>query len=179
MIASWTRYALLALLLIALGATAAEAKPGAELRAVKHPIPASDFYLRDLQGKLVRLSDFRGKVVLLNFWATWCPPCRKEMPSMQRLYQAYKDKGLEIVAVSVDTASSGEVRAFTEKLGLTFTALHDRDSLVSRLYSSPGVPSSYLIDVQGKLAYRVLGEYDWFGETAKNAVEGLLPGAGK
>jgi peroxiredoxin len=98
---------------------------------------------------------------------------------MQRLYQAYKDKGLEVVAVSVDTTSSGEVRAFTEKLGLTFTALHDRDSLVSRLYNNPGVPSSYLIDAQGKLAYRVLGEYDWFGETAKNAVEGLLPGAGE
>lgn len=93
---------------------------------------------------------------------------------MQQLYQAYKDKGLEIVAVSVDTASTGEVRAFVEELGLTFPVLHDRDSLVSRLYSNPGVPSSYLIDPQGKVAYRVLGEYDWFGENAKNTVEKLL-----
>lgn len=175
MMASWTRYGLLALLLITLDVAAVEAKPGAEMRAVKRPIAATDFHLRDLNGKRVRLGDFQGKVVLLNFWATWCSPCRKEMPSMQRLYQEYKDKGLEIVAVSVDTTSSGEVRAFIEELGLTFTALHDRDSQVSRLYSNPGVPSSYLIDVQGKLVYRVLGEYDWFGETAKKAVEGLLP----
>ena len=170
-----TRFGLLALLLLAVfAAVAAEGKPPAELRAAKHPIPASNFYLRDLNGELVRLSDFRGKVVLLNFWATWCPPCRKEMPAMQQLYQAYKDKGLEIVAVSVDTASTGEVRAFVEELGLTFPVLHDRDSLVSRLYSNPGVPSSYLIDPQGKVAYRVLGEYDWFGENAKNTVEKLL-----
>ncbi len=172
---AWTRFGLLALLLLAVfAAITAEGKPPAKLRAVKHPIPASDFYLRDLDGELVRLSDFRGKVVLLNFWATWCPPCRKEMPAMQQLYQVYKDKGLEIVAVSVDTASTGEVRAFVEELGLTFPVLHDRDSLVSRLYSNPGVPSSYLINAQGKLAYRVLGEYDWFGENAKNTVEKLL-----
>jgi peroxiredoxin len=170
-----TRSGLLALLLLAVFVTiAAEGKPPAELRAVKRPIPAADFYLRDLDGELVRLSDFQGKVVLLNFWATWCPPCRKEMPAMQRLYQAYKDKGLEIVAVSVDTASTDEVRAFVEELELTFPVLHDRDSLVSRLYSNPGVPSSYLINAQGNLAYRVLGEYDWFGENAKNTVEKLL-----
>jgi peroxiredoxin len=176
MIISVTRYGLFALFFIALGVTmAAEEKPRAELRAIKHSIPASDFYLRDLNGKLVRLSDFQGKVVLLNFWATWCPACLKEMPSMEKLYQSYKDKGLEIVAVSVDTASAAKVRAYVEKLGLTFLILHDRDSLISRLYNNPGVPSSYLIDTQGKLTYRVLGEYDWSGEKAKNAVEGLLP----
>jgi len=76
--------------------------------------------------------------------------------------------------VSVDTTSPGEVRAFVEELGLTFPVLHDRDSLVSRLYSNPGVPSSYLIDPQGKVAYRVLGEYDWFGPRAKDVVEELL-----
>ncbi|GMQ86892.1 MAG: TlpA disulfide reductase family protein [Gammaproteobacteria bacterium] len=172
----WVRFGVLVLLLpLAFTGHATEARPRAELKVVKHPIPASDFYLRDLNSKLVRLSDFRGKVVLLNFWATWCPPCRKEMPSMQQLYQAYKDKGLEIVAVSVDTTSPGEVRAFVEELGLTFPVLHDRDSLVSRLYSNPGVPSSYLIDPQGKVAYRVLGEYDWFDENAINVVEKLLP----
>ena len=171
----WIRFGLLVLLLpLVFTVHAAEAKPGAELRAVKRPIPATDFYLRDLDGKLVRLSDFHGKVLLLNFWATWCPPCRKEMPAMQQLYQAYRDKGLEIVAVSVDTTSPAELRAFVNELGLTFTVLHDRDSLVSRLYSNPGVPSSYLINAQGKLAYRVLGEYDWFGENAKNTVEKLL-----
>jgi peroxiredoxin len=171
-----TIYVLFALFFTALSAAmAAEEKPRAELRAAKHPIPATDFYLRDLNGKLVRLSDFRGKVVLLNFWATWCKSCLKEMPSMQQLYQAYRGKGFEIIAVSVDTASAAKVRAYAEKLGLTFPILHDRDSLISRLYSNPGVPSSYLIDPQGKVAYRVLGEYDWLSENAINVVEKLLP----
>ncbi|MCP4040565.1 MAG: TlpA family protein disulfide reductase [Gammaproteobacteria bacterium] len=165
----------LLLLLGGLTVIAAEEKPRAELRALKHSIPASNFYLRDLDGELIRLSDFQGKVVLLNFWATWCTSCLKEMPSMQRLYQAYRDKGLEIVAVSVDTASAAKVRAYTEKLGLTFPILHDRDNLINRLYSNPGVPSSYLIDPQGKVAYRVLGEYNWTGDKAKNTVETLLP----
>ena len=173
----WTRFGILALLLLAV--FAAEGKPSAELRALKHPIPASDFYLRDLNGKLVRLSDFQGKVVLLNFWATWCPPCLKEMPSMQQLYQAYRDKGLEIIAVSVDTAPTARVKAFVEKLGLTFTVLHDRDSLISRLYSNPGVPSTYLIDSQGKLAYRVLGEYDWVSEKATMTIKALLQAVNK
>lgn len=168
-------FILLTLLFFAVSiVNAAEEKPRAELRALKHPIPASNFYLRDLNNKLVRLSDFRGKVVLLNFWATWCPPCLKEMPSMEKLYQSHKDKGLEIVAVSVDTASKAKVRAFVEKLGLTFTILHDRDSLISRLYNNPGVPSSYLIDTQGKLTYRVLGEYDWFSEKAKSTIDKLI-----
>lgn len=171
-----TIYVLFALLFTALSvAVAAEARPRAELRAAKHPIPASDFYLRDLDGKLVRLSDYQGKVVLLNFWATWCESCLKEMPSMQRLYETYRDKGLEIVAVSVDTTSPANVRTFVEKLSLTYPILHDRDSLISRLYSNPGVPSSYLIDPQGNVAYRVLGEYDWMSEKAKDTVEGLLP----
>lgn len=169
------RFILLALLLSPVFiVNAAEEKPRAELRALKYSIPASDFYLRDLNGKLVRLSDFKGKVVLLNFWATWCSPCLKEMPSMEKLYQSHKDKGLEIVAVSVDTASKIKVRGYVEKLGLTFPILHDRDSLISRLYNNPGVPSSYLIDMKGKLAYRVLGEYDWSGEKAKNTINELL-----
>lgn len=98
---------------------------------------------------------------------------------MQQLYQAYRDKGLEIIAVSVDTAPTARVKAFVEKLGLTFTVLHDRDSLISRLYSNPGVPSTYLIDSQGKLAYRVLGEYDWTSEKATMTIKALLQAVNK
>lgn len=170
-------FLLVLLLLSAFVVNAEEEKPRAELRTIKHSIPASDFYLRDLDGELVRLSDFQGKVVLLNFWATWCKSCLKEMPSMEQLYQAYRDKGLEIVAVSVDTASPANVRAYVEKLGLTYPILHDRDSLINRLYNNPGVPSSYLIDKQGKLTYRVLGEYDWMSEQAISTVKGLLQAA--
>lgn len=169
------RTGLLAVLFLMLHGMAAGTAVGAELRELKRPVPASEFYLRDLNGELVRLDDFRGQVVLLNFWATWCPPCREEMPSMQRLYEAYRERGLEIVAVSVDTASPGEVQAFVDELGLTFPVLHDRDSMVSRLYSNPGVPTSYLIDPEGRLTHKVLGEYDWNGQPARKAVESLLP----
>lgn len=183
-VARWRRLGLPALLLLLplVAGVAADvaagvdtgAKPRAELRAVKHPIAARDFYLKDMQGKRVRLGDFQGKVVLLNFWATWCSSCRKEMPSMEQLYQAYNAKDFVIVGVSVDQGAPGEVQAFAEQMQVTFPILHDRDSLVSRLYDNPGVPSSYLIDRQGRIAYRVLGEYDWFGAPARSAVEALL-----
>ena len=144
---------------------------------MKSPLPASAFMLRDLNGKLVSLGDFDGKVVLLNFWATWCSPCRKEMPAMEQLYQTYAAEGFVIVGVSVDQGAPGEVKAFAEQLKITFPILHDRDSIISRLYSNPGVPSSYLIDRQGRIAYRVLGEYDWFSAEAREAVKGLLKAA--
>jgi len=169
------RSRLFALLLASLGAAAFDAA-GAPLRPVKNPVPADAFTVRDLSGKLVSLGDFRGRVVLLNFWATWCAPCAKEMPSMERLYQAYGAKGLVIVGMSVDTGAPQEVKAFAEKLKITFPILHDRDSIVSRHYSIPGVPVSYLIDRKGRVAYRVLGEYDWFASEAHAAVKGLLQG---
>jgi peroxiredoxin len=172
------RHGLIALLLAAFSVSAVTASAG-ELRPVKNPAPASAFMLRDLNGKLVSLSDFEGKVVLLNFWATWCSSCRKEMPAMEQLYQTYSTKGLAIVGVSVDQASPGDVSAFAEKLKITFPILHDRDSIISRLYSNPGVPSSYLIDRQGRIVYRVLGEYDWFSPEARNTVQALLEEARK
>lgn len=163
------------LLLASLGAAAFDAA-GGPLLPVKNPVPADVFTVRDLSGKLVSLGDFKGKVVLLNFWATWCAPCAKEMPSMERLYQAYGAKGLVIVGMSVDTGAPHDVKAFAQKLKVTFPILHDRDSIVSRHYSIPGVPVSYLIDRKGRVAYRVLGEYDWFASEAHEAVKALLQG---
>ena len=128
----------------------------------------------DLQGRGMRFGTLRGKVVLLNFWATWCPPCRKEMPSMERLYQAYKDRGLVVLGLSQDQASADTVRAFVDKLQVTFSIWHDRDGLVGRQYSIPGVPTSYLIGTDGRIAYRALGEYDWSGPEARATVELLL-----
>ena len=167
------RHGLFALLLIACGAMAFGAA-GAPLQPTKNPVPADTFTVRDVNGKLVSLSDFKGKVVLLNFWATWCPPCAKEMPSMERLYRTYGANGLVIVGVSVDTAAPRDVKEYADKLKITFPILHDRDMIISRRYSNPGVPTSYLIDRQGRVAYRVLGEYDWFGSEAHEAVKGLL-----
>ena len=164
-------FGLLALLVFASGPAASAA---GTLQAMKHPIPATAFMLRDVDGKLASLADFEGKVVLLNFWATWCANCRKEMSAMERLYQSLRAEGFEIVAISVDQASTEKVKAFAEELKLTFPVLHDRDSIISNLYSNPGVPVSYLIDRQGRIVYRVLGEYDWFSPEARDTVKTLL-----
>ena len=167
------RKGLAVLLLLAFAMTAFGAQKG-ELRPMKNPAPASAFMLRDLDGKLTSLADFEGKVVLLNFWATWCANCRSEMPAMERLYQSLRADGFEIVAISVDQVSTEKVKAFAEELKLTFPVLHDRDSIISNLYSNPGVPVSYLIDRQGRIVYRVLGEYDWYSPEARGTVKTLL-----
>jgi peroxiredoxin len=164
----------LAALLFAAAVGAAAPEAAAPLLPMRNPVAADAFTVRDLSGKAVSLGEFKGKVVLLNFWATWCAPCAKEMPSMERLYQAYRAKGLVIVGMSVDTSAPQEVKAFAQKLKITFPILHDRDSIVSRHYSIPGVPVSYLIDRKGRVAYRVLGEYDWFAPDAHEAVKALL-----
>ena len=135
---------------------------------------APDFALPDLEAKTVKLSDFDGQVRIVDFWATWCPPCRREMPSMERLYRAYLDDGFVVVAVSIDRAPTGKVEAFVKKLELSFPVLHDRDERVARLYGIPGVPASYVIGARGRIAYRAAGEYDWFRPAARSAVEGLL-----
>jgi len=167
------RRGLIALLLSVVGVATVTASAG-ELRPLRNPAPADAFMLRDVDGKLTSLADFEGKVVLLNFWATWCANCRKEMSAMERLYQSLRAEGFEIVAISVDQASTEKVKAFAEELKLTFPVLHDRDSIVSNLYSNPGVPVSYLIDRQGRIVYRVLGEYDWFSPEARDTVKTLL-----
>jgi len=152
----------------------AGAAPGV-LKPVKGAAVAGDFIAQDMQGKPARFSALSAKkVVLLNFWATWCPPCRKEMPAMEQLYQTYKDRGLVVLAVSQDQAPHATVRSFAEELKLGFPVWHDRDRLVGRQYSVPGVPTSYLVGRDGRIAYKVLGEYDWFSPEARAAVETLL-----
>ncbi|MDP2825226.1 MAG: TlpA disulfide reductase family protein [Sulfuritalea sp.] len=154
------------------------AEPGAakgELKPVKGAIAAGDFVARDMQGKPVRFSEQRrDKVVLLNFWATWCSSCRKEMPAMVQLSRAYKDRGLIVLAVSLDQAPLATVRNSAEEMKLGFPVWHDRDGLVGRQYNAPGVPTSYLIGADGRMAFRVLGEYDWFSPEARTVVEALL-----
>ncbi len=188
-----------ATVLAALVAGPAAAAKG-ELKPVKGAITAGDFVALDLAGRAVKFSGLRGdvqdapalfgeantvlprapgragaaSVVLLNFWATWCPPCRKEMPAMERLYRTYKDRGLVVLAVSQDQAPLATVLVFAEELKLSFPVWHDRDGLVGRQYSVPGVPTSYLVGRDGRIAWRVLGEYDWFSPEARAVVERLL-----
>jgi peroxiredoxin len=152
-----------------------ETKPIRSLKTMDRSYAADDFTLKALNGKRVRMSGLKGKAVLLNFWATWCPPCRREMPSMERLYQRYRSRGLVILAVSLDRSSPDEGRSFVDEMGLNFTVLLDPDGLTSSLYSVSGVPFSFLIDPEGRIVYKAAGAIDWDGAVVQAAVEAVLP----
>lgn len=122
--------------------------------------PAHDFVLNDTQGNTVRLSAFKGRVVFLNFWATWCPPCREEMPSMERLYRKLKDSGLVMMAIDAKE-SKKEVADFMKEFRLSFPALLDTDGSVSRRYGSVGLPNTYVIDRTGRLIGHKPGARNW------------------
>ncbi len=136
--------------------------------------PAPDFKLWNLQGQAVSLSDYRGSVVFVNFWATWCGPCKVEMPAMERLYRDFQSKGLEILAVSTDAQGAVVTRPFQEKMGLTFPILHDSDYTIGRLYGARTLPMSFLIDRQGIIRHRIFGARDWHSPEAIRMIQTLL-----
>lgn len=147
--------------------------------------PAPTFTARTLDGDTVTLEDYAGQVVLLNIWATWCTPCREEMPSMERLYSRFRDRGSDfrILAVSIDAATGeddafgntgGDIRAFAEELGLTFTILHDPSGRIQRVYQTTGVPESFLIARDGTVFRRLAGAVDWDTSEWEAAISRLL-----
>ena len=137
------------------------------------PRRAKPFALPTLEGKTVRLADFRGKVVFLNFWATWCPACREEMPSMERLHREFKDRGLVVLAVDLEE-SGDAVAKFMKEFGLTFPALLDRDGRVRDSYAVRFIPTTYLVGKDGELLGRVIGPKDWASDPARRLVAWLL-----
>ena len=132
------------------------------------------FQLVDLEGTRIALSDFKGKVVLLNFWATWCGPCRVEMPAMENLYQDLQKEGLEVLAISIDPQGIVVTQPFQEAMGLTFTILHDSDYQVGAAYGARTLPMTYLIDREGIIRHRIFGARDWNGEEARQLIRTLL-----
>lgn len=122
---------------------------------------APDFTLPDLDGKMVSLSDHRGKVVLVNIWATWCRPCVDEMPSMEKLYQEFKGDDFEILAISIDTLGIKAVTPFMKKYKLTFPALIDTEGEIKTLYKATGIPESFIIDKEGILIKKIIGARNW------------------
>ena len=137
---------------------------------------AAEFELLDLEGQWHALSNYEGQVVLLNFWATWCGPCRVEMPSMERLYQDLKKEGLEILAISSDPQGSIVTRPFAEAKTLTFPILHDMDYRVSGTYGIRTLPMSYVVDRHGILRHRIFGARDWNSPQARDLIQELLEG---
>jgi len=132
-----------------------------------------NFTLPLLSGENATLSSFRGKVVILNFWATWCPPCRAEMPSMEILYKRYKDQGLEILAVDIGE-NANTVRQFVQKNNYSFPVLLDTTKQTSAIYGVEAIPTTYLIDRNGKIIGRIIGSINWDTQQIFNAFEKLL-----
>src|SRR5262249_47486110 len=139
----------------------------------EHPL-APDFTLTTLSGTSLSLAELRGKVVLLNFWATWCVPCRKEMPAIETLYQRYKDRGLEVLAVSLDKGATSVVETFVKEMGVTYRVVLDPSWGTARTYGVRGLPATFLLDRAGNVVLQELGERDWMEEARQQTVEGLL-----
>ena len=171
----WIKWMLvLPALLIGTGAGSAWADPFEQLgvarpRTVK---PAPDFELKDIYGKPVRLSQFKGKPILINFWATWCGPCKEELPSMQRLHDASRQNGgIQILAVSIDRFNLEKVNDYVKELNLTFPVLLDKDRQARKSYFVRGLPTSYLVDAEGKLQGFISGARQWDSPTAKQVFQ--------
>ena len=121
------------------------------------------------------LGDYRGQVLLLNIWATWCPPCRAEMPSMQKLHEEFRDQGLAVVAVTIDTPGMEEsIRDFAREFGLTFEILHDPTGRIQRQYHTTGVPETFIIGPDGVIRRKVIAAADWYSDVNREAIRRLL-----
>ncbi len=124
--------------------------------------PARDFTYPSVDGNEISLSDFYGdKVVVLNIWATWCPSCKEELPTLQKMYDILKGEDLEVLAVSIDTLGEKVVLPFLEKYGLNFPVLLDTSGSIQLLYGTTGVPETFIIDKKGQIAFVEIGASDW------------------
>jgi thiol-disulfide isomerase/thioredoxin len=130
------------------------------LQPLKEGTAIVDFGLQDLSGETHRLSDFNGKVVFLNFWATWCGPCRFEMPSMEKLYQKLNAKGLEIVAVNLQEDRK-TVQRFVDELGVSFPVLLDTTGRIGATYGARSIPTTYIVDREGFVIAGSIGTREW------------------
>lgn len=135
------------------------------------------FAMRDLDGVQHRLQNYRGKVVLVNFWATWCEPCRDEMPSINKLRASLAGRPFAVLAVNLAEPES-RIRRFMEQVPMDFAVLLDRDTSVAKSWKARILPASYLLAPDGRIRYSVLGEIDWAQENVRKAILDMLPPAG-
>jgi len=157
---------------VAAAALVAFAVPAMVPALAAAPAPAPDFVLDSNTGKPIKLSGYKGKVVMINFWATWCPPCLEEMPAMERLYRQHKDAGFTLLAVSVD-ADASKVTPFLTSHKLTFPVGLDPKMDLANTYSVRALPSSFIVDREGNLAALAIGPRHWDGNAAHSLVEGM------
>jgi peroxiredoxin len=140
----------------------------------KRPSEGTAFTLPDLSGKTIRLAELRGNVVLVNFFATWCSPCRDEMPTLERVFRAYENKGFVVLGVAGDIKGKEVVEPFVKKYGVTFPVVLDDENAVQRQYGVRGIPAVYLFDRQGKIATMYVGGANWDSAEAHALIDELL-----
>lgn len=164
--------------LLAIGATAGSYLLRDELTQITIGSRAPQFKAVSIDSappRVVTLDDYRDNVVLLNIWATWCLPCRREMPSMEELHRALGDKGLKVVAVSVDNPGMEEaIREFVREYNLTFDILYDSSNTIRSTYRTTGVPESFVIARDGVIRKKWIGEENWSSEANRRLIESLL-----
>lgn len=148
---------------------------GADITRPRVRLPAPDFRLRDLAGNPVSLADFAGRPVLLNFWATFCAPCREEMPALQALWRDYRGRGLIILAIVTDRGNMDTVRHYIHQGGFDFPVLPDPAGNVRRRYEVRALPTSYLIGTDGRFLGRVIGARQWNNPAWRALIEAMLP----
>jgi len=152
---------------------AAKVWPQLDLVAVGSRAPA--FRAVDLRtGRPTSLADYRGRVILLNVWATWCPPCRVEMPSLQRLHGKLAGPDFAVVSVSIDDGDSSGVMKFVRELGLGFDILQDKSGSIQHIYQTTGVPESFVIDRDGVIIKKVIGAAEWDGPVNELLIRKLI-----
>jgi cytochrome c biogenesis protein CcmG/thiol:disulfide interchange protein DsbE len=136
---------------------------------------APDYHVQRLGGDSVGLrTAYAGHVTLINIWATWCGPCKEEMPSLERLYEDYRGRGFRVAATSIDTDAPEPVLAYAREMGLSFDILHDRSGEIQQAYQTVGVPESFLIDRHGRITYMALGAETWDSPESRQRIERLL-----
>jgi peroxiredoxin len=145
------------------------------LQPMKDNAPTPDFNLATPDGKKLSLKDFRGKVVLLNFWASWCVPCREEMPAMEKLYQEYKQKNFVVLAIAVKDRKQDAID-FVKELRLSYPIALDPEAQVGTLYGAWGLPATYLIGPKGEGLARGWGPADWYNQGSRKLIQDLVDG---
>jgi len=138
------------------------------------PKPLPEFKFKDGQGTVRTLQDWRGKVVLINLWATWCTPCRKEMPDLDRLQKDLGGKTFEVVAISVDRGSQDGPRKFLKEIGADLKLFHDSSARLGNTLKVIGLPATLLIDAQGREIGRLVGPAKWDGQDAKRLIRAAI-----
>jgi peroxiredoxin len=156
-------------------AIAAALIAGKGFAALNKNIAAPNFKAKTVAGKQLELKDLRGRVVLLDFWATWCPPCRMEAPAIDKLWRTYKDKGLVVVGIALESGSPAQVRKFAQDNGLTYRLIADESGDIAKSYRIGPIPTTYIVDTKGVIRHVHIGFGPGAEKDFEKEIKGLLP----